>query len=104
MPYLPASLTASLVGADLEMMMGILALMIFAIMVYLEVVPGLALTTQGVSRMPEAGRRIAHSILWFQFFAAQVVAVVLMSTSINGEVYNRTLPMLKVTPITKDGV
>ncbi|MCK4626303.1 MAG: hypothetical protein KAV00_13375, partial [Phycisphaerae bacterium] len=78
----------------------IAALMVFAVMVYLESVPGLRLSARGISRMPEVGKEIIDSVLWFQFFASQLLAVIIMSTSISSEVYNRTLPILKVTPIT----
>jgi len=52
------------------------------------------------SRMAKAGQNIVMYITWFQFVAAQVVAVVLMSTSISDEIYNQTLGILMVTPIS----
>lgn len=78
----------------------IAALMVFAAMIYLKAVPNLNVSARGISRMPEVGKEIINSVLWFQFFASQFLAVVIMSTSISSEVYNRTLPILKVTPIT----
>jgi ABC-type transport system involved in multi-copper enzyme maturation permease subunit len=52
-----------------------------------------------VSRMAEAGQRIIVVIVWFQFLAIQLVAVVMLSTSISDEIYNRTLGVLMTTPI-----
>ena len=53
-----------------------------------------------ISRMPEAGKNIISTILWFQFIGGQLLAVILLSTSISGEVYNRTLPVLMTTPLS----
>ncbi len=52
-----------------------------------------------VSRMAAAGQSIVTSILWFQFLAAQAIAVVMLSTSISDEIYKRTLGVLMTTPI-----
>ena len=53
-----------------------------------------------VSRMAEAGKRIVMTIVWFQFCTTQFLAVVMLSTSINDEVYRGTLGALMTTPIT----
>ncbi len=53
-----------------------------------------------VSRMAEAGKRIIITIVWFQFYAAQVLAVFMLSTAINEEIYRGTLGTLMTTPIT----
>ena len=52
-----------------------------------------------VSRMGEAGKQIVASIVWFQFVTAQVLAAVLLSDAISGEIRQRTLDALLVTPI-----
>ncbi len=52
------------------------------------------------SRMAAAGRYIAVAIVWFQFIAAQLLAVVLLGTAITDEIRKRTLHVLAVTPIT----
>ena len=52
------------------------------------------------SRMSEAGKQIIVWVVWFQFFAAQLAAIVLMSTSVSGEVSRRTLGVLMTTPLT----
>jgi ABC-type transport system involved in multi-copper enzyme maturation permease subunit len=54
---------------------------------------------QQSSRMAEAGQNIIAVIVWFQFFATQLVAIVMLSTSISDEIYNRTLGVLMTTPI-----
>ncbi|MHC4435237.1 MAG: ABC transporter permease subunit, partial [Planctomycetota bacterium] len=52
------------------------------------------------SRMAEAGKMVIMCTVWFQFCVTQVVAVVMLSTSISDEVYNRTLGLLMTTPIS----
>jgi ABC-type transport system involved in multi-copper enzyme maturation permease subunit len=52
-----------------------------------------------VSRMAAAGQVIITAVLWFQFLTAQVIAVVMLSTSISDEIYKRTLGVLMTTPI-----
>ena len=51
------------------------------------------------SRRAEAGKFIVAFVVWFQFIAAQIVAVVMLSTSISDEIYNRTLGLLMTTPV-----
>ena len=51
------------------------------------------------SRMPEAGKYVITTIIWFQFVAAQLIAIVMLSTAIGGEVRQRTLGVLMTTPI-----
>ncbi len=52
------------------------------------------------SRMPELGKYIVSVITWFQFLAIQLVCIVMLSTSISDEIYNRTLAVLMSTPIS----
>ena len=51
-------------------------------------------------RMAMAGKMIVFTAMAFQFCALQMLAVVLMSTSVSDEVYQRTLGVLMTTPIT----
>lgn len=51
-------------------------------------------------RMAQVGREVVAHVVLFQFFAAQIVAVVIMSTSLNGELERRTLMPLLSTPIS----
>ena len=52
-----------------------------------------------ISRMSEAGKYIITSIIWFQFIAVQLIAVIMLSTSVSDEIYHRTLGLLMTTPI-----
>ena len=78
------------------------ALSVFIFLVWLTVVrpwsEGAAPSYQ-VSRMPEAGKVIIAFIAWFQFCAIQLVAVVMLSTSVSDEIYGKTLGVLMTTPI-----
>jgi len=53
-----------------------------------------------LSRMAEAGKAITLVIVWFQFVAAQLVALVLTSNAISEEISRRTLGVLMSTPVT----
>jgi ABC-type transport system involved in multi-copper enzyme maturation permease subunit len=52
------------------------------------------------AQMEMAAKVITAGIIWFQFLGAQLVAVVLMSTAISDEVYDRTLGVLMTTPLS----
>ncbi len=52
------------------------------------------------SRMASIGQGIMTFIVWFQFCATQIIAVIMLSTSISDEIYNKTLGLLMSTPIT----
>jgi ABC-type transport system involved in multi-copper enzyme maturation permease subunit len=56
--------------------------------------------TYVVSRMAQAGKQIVVTLVWFQFYATQIVAVVMLSTAISDEIYHRTLGVLMTTPVT----
>ncbi|MCF7956463.1 MAG: ABC transporter permease subunit [Phycisphaerae bacterium] len=53
-----------------------------------------------ISQMSRAGMAITFLIIWFQFIATQIVAGVMLSTSISDEIYNKTLGTLMTTPIS----
>jgi ABC-2 type transport system permease protein len=73
-------------------------LTIILIMVWLGVVEyGTGL--QVITRMSAAGQAIIVFIVWFQFCACQIVAGVMLSTSISDEIYHKTLGLLMTTPI-----
>jgi len=57
-------------------------------------------TIYQASRLGTAGRRMAATLIWFQFVAAQLAAVLLLSDAIHEEIRRRTLHVLAVTPIT----
>lgn len=52
-----------------------------------------------VSRMAEVGLLITAFVVWFQFLASQVIAIVMLSTAISDEIYNKTLGLLMTTPV-----
>jgi ABC-type transport system involved in multi-copper enzyme maturation permease subunit len=62
------------------------------------VAPGTTSVYQ-ISRMARAGQGIICVVIWFQFIMTQVVAIVMLSTSISDEIYRRTLGVLMTTPI-----
>lgn len=51
------------------------------------------------SRMATIGQEIITFIVWFQFCTTQIIAVIMLSTSISDEIYNKTLGLLMSTPI-----
>jgi ABC-type transport system involved in multi-copper enzyme maturation permease subunit len=50
--------------------------------------------------MAEAGKAVVTFIVWFQFCTLQLVAIVMLSTSISDEIHGRTLGLLMTTPIS----
>ncbi len=52
-----------------------------------------------LSRMPEVGKHIITTVVWFQFITIQIIAVVMMSSAISEEIQRRTLGVLMTTPI-----
>ena len=68
-------------------------LLAFVVLVWLEATEGLKGATQTylVAHMGEAGIKIALTVAWFQFIAAQLVAIVLASSSVSG--VSMMLPM-----------
>jgi ABC-type transport system involved in multi-copper enzyme maturation permease subunit len=74
----------------------------FVAMVWLSAVtmPSLyAPRSLGTMNMAYAGVALTSTIIWFQFIALQLVAIVMLSTSISDEVSHRTLGVLMTTPI-----
>ena len=53
-----------------------------------------------VSRMSGTGKYITTTIIWFQFIAIQLIAIVMLSNAISDEIYHRTLGLLMTTPIS----
>jgi len=50
--------------------------------------------------MSETGKYITTTIIWFQFIAIQLIAIVMLSNAISDEIYHRTLGLLMTTPIS----
>jgi len=77
------------------------ALTIFLVLIWLEQVrySGAGSAVFRVSRMSRAGQIIVMFIVWFQFGATQLLAIIMLSNAISDEIYNRTLGLLMTTPI-----
>lgn len=72
----------------------------FASLIWMEEMPSGAGSVYHVSRMGRAAQQIVVSVVWFQFIASQAVAIVMLSTAISDEIYNKTLGLLMTTPIS----
>lgn len=69
-------------------------------LVWVEAVPRGSTSIFLVSRMSRAGQTIVTFIVWFQFIASQVIAIVMLSTAVSDEIYSKTLGLLMTTPIS----
>jgi ABC-type transport system involved in multi-copper enzyme maturation permease subunit len=78
----------------------VILLSAFVAIVWLSVVKSQGSSVYEKSRMALAGKTIVTTIIMFQFFATQVIAVIMLSTSISDEIYHRTLGLLMTTPIS----
>jgi ABC-type transport system involved in multi-copper enzyme maturation permease subunit len=74
-------------------------LTVFVVLVWHSMVKYQGAAAYRISQMSEAGKAIITTITMFQFVATQLIAVVMLSTSISDEIYNRTLGVLMTTPI-----
>ena len=75
------------------------SLTIFLALVWLEVVRYSGSAAYRISRMARAGQTITLFIVWFQFCTTQLIAIIMLSTSISDEIDNRTLGLLMTTPV-----
>jgi len=71
----------------------------FVAIAWQSIVVGQVSTTFQKSRMALAGKTIVTTIVTFQFAATQLIAIIMLSTSISDEIYNKTLGLLMTTPI-----
>jgi len=74
-------------------------LTIFLVLMWQEEVRYGGSAVYTASRMAQAGQVVIASIVWFQFCAIQIVAMIMLSTSISDEIYNRTLGILMTCPV-----
>ncbi|UCD52433.1 MAG: ABC transporter permease subunit [Phycisphaerales bacterium] len=72
---------------------------LLAAFVWEEAVPHGSSSLFQASRMAQAGQIIVTFVVWFQFIASQVIAIVMLSTSISDEIYSKTLGLLMTTPV-----
>lgn len=77
----------------------VILLTIFVVIVWLSVVKFQGTAAYQKSRMGIAGKTIVTTIVTFQFVAIQLIAIIMLSTSISDEIYHRTLGVLMTTPI-----
>ncbi len=77
----------------------VILLTFFVVIVWLGVVESQYSPVYEKSRMALAGKTIITTIVWFQFIGTQVLAVIMLSTSISDEVYHKTLGLLMTTPM-----
>ena len=82
----------------------VLALGTFIVMVWVAAVQLAGGGARSRAQMQVAAQMITMDIVWFQFYAAQLVALVLMSTTISDEVHGRTLGILMTTPLSSTDV
>ncbi|GAH86372.1 unnamed protein product, partial [marine sediment metagenome] len=68
----------------------VVLLTVFVAIVWLSVVQSQVSTTFQKSRMALAGKTIIGTVVTFQFVATQLIAIIMLSTSISDEIYNRT--------------
>jgi len=78
----------------------VLVLTAYIAMVWVPVVQFQGSSAMSRAQMEMAAKMITRGIVWFQFFGAQLAAIVVMSTAISEEVYSRTLGVLMMTPLS----
>lgn len=79
--------------------MYVITLTLFIAIVWMDVVQLQGSMTMQKAFMAVAGKTIITTIVWFQFIATQLIAVIILSNSISDEIYHRTLGVLMTTPI-----
>jgi ABC-type transport system involved in multi-copper enzyme maturation permease subunit len=72
----------------------------FVVLVWLAAMPAASTGVVQSSRMGRAGMTMILVIVWFQFIASQMIAVIMLSTAISDEIYHKTLGLLMTTPIS----
>jgi len=78
----------------------VLLLTMYVAMVWISAVSFARSGAMSRAQMQVAAHTITRGIVWFQFFGAQAVVLILMSTAISEEVYRRTLGVLMTTPLS----
>jgi ABC-type transport system involved in cytochrome c biogenesis permease component len=77
-------------------------LTLFVGLIWMDATSGLSNATPSyvAAHMPEAGQTIVVGILWFQFIAAQVVALFMLGSAIPAEIVRGTMATLACTPLS----
>ncbi len=68
-------------------------------LIWLQAMPYHSTSAYQSSRMAVAAQRVVTTVLWFEFITVQVIAIVMLSTSISDEISHRTLGVLMTTPV-----
>ena len=53
-----------------------------------------------IAQMAQIGIHVTRVVIWFQFIAVQILAILMLSTAISDEIYHKTLGVLMTTPIS----
>jgi ABC-type transport system involved in multi-copper enzyme maturation permease subunit len=78
----------------------VIVLIIFVAAVWSDVVRFSGSISYQKGQMARAAQNIVATIEKFQFIAAQVIVIIMLSTAINDEILHRTLGVLMTTPIS----
>ncbi len=77
----------------------VMAFMLLLTLIWMDEVPKGSSSVFQASRMGQAGQTIILFVVWFQFLASQLLAIVMLSAAISDEIYHRTLGLLMTTPV-----
>ncbi|MBP7052325.1 MAG: ABC transporter permease subunit [Phycisphaerae bacterium] len=78
----------------------VLLLMAFIALVWIPTVQLRTGAAMSRAHMEAAAKTITLGIVWFQFVGVQLVAAIMLSTTVSEEVYGRTLCVLMTTPLS----
>lgn len=78
----------------------VMAILVLIVWVAQNATLGWQGTVYNISRMALVGRTVVLSVVWFQFFALHIAAILYFSSSICDEMSRGTLNVLMTTPIT----
>jgi len=78
----------------------VFTMLLFVVITWINVIENNMSMTFQRSRLAEAGQSITITIIWFQFVATQLIAVIMFCNSISDEISHRTLGVLLTTPVS----
>lgn len=80
--------------------LGVMILLVLIVWFTQNATLGWQSSSYNVSRMAAVGRTVIISVVWFQFLASQIAAILFFSNAICDEMSRGTLNVLMTTPIT----
>ena len=86
--------------ASRSIYLGVMAILVLTVWVSQNATLRWQSSSYNVSRMAEIGRTVILSVVWFQFIASQIAAILFFSSAICDEMNRGTLNVLMTTPIT----